>query len=180
MISLLIVFYLFLVLFAFIGAARGWAKEVLVIFSVTLGMAFISVLEDLLPFIGPVLKGNQVLQFWVRISIIVFMTYFGYQSPKISRFSKASERKDRIQDNLLGLIMGLISGYFVVGTLWYYMHMANYPLIGEYIWPLGPDVPGGSAALSLMNYLPPAWLGSPPLIYIAVVLAFIFVIVVFL
>ena len=45
MITLNYLFYLFIVLFAIIGAMRGWAKELLVTFSVILSIFIILVLE---------------------------------------------------------------------------------------------------------------------------------------
>ena len=45
MISLLVVFYMFLITFAIIGGLRGWAKELLVVFSVVLAFFLIFLLE---------------------------------------------------------------------------------------------------------------------------------------
>ena len=177
MIGLVIVFYMFLGMFGFIGSQRGWAKELLVTFSIVLGMALIAVMENLMPILGPFLKSNPVMQYWVRILIILAMTFFGYQSPKLTRLTKASEKRDRIQDALLGLFMGLLSGFFVVGTLWSYSNGAGYPGLGDYI--TAPPQNLAQATENIIKILPPAWL-VPPWIYIAVVMAFIFVIVVFI
>jgi hypothetical protein len=180
MIAMNIIFYMFIFLFALIGAMRGWAKELLVIFSVVLALAFISVIETLIPFLAPFVTSNPVVQFYLRITIVIVIVFFGYQSPRFTRLAKATERKDRIQDILLGLILGAISGYMVYGTIWSFAQAASYPLIFDYvILPGGPQVPGGEASLRLIKWLPPVWLGKPPNIYIAVVLAFIFVIAVF-
>jgi hypothetical protein len=176
---MLIVFYMFLALFAIIGAMRGWAKEILVTFSVILALALITVLEELLPVVGPMLKGNLSLQYWVRMAILLGMTFFGYQSPKITRLAKGSERKDRIQDTLLGLILGMVSGFFVAGSFWWFSNAAGYPVLTEYIVAPAVTQPGGETTLRVLSLLPPAWLMKQPNIYIAVVLAFIFVIVVF-
>lgn len=178
MISLVIVFYMFVILFGFIGAMRGWAKEILVTFSVILALAFISVVEQLLPIVGPFIQSNPGMQYWFRIIIVALMAFFGYQSPKFSRLAKASERRDRIQDVMLGLFLGLVSGWFVIGTLWHYTHQANYPMMGKYIITAQGDM--AEAMQRILKLLPPVWLGKQPNIYIAVVLAFIFVIIVFL
>ena len=179
MMSIVVVFYLFVFLFAIIGTMRGWAKELLVIFSVILALAFINVLEEFVPGVGPMIKGNPDIQFWLRISIVVFMVFFGYQTPKLSRFAKAAERRDQIQDLMLGFIMGAVSGYFVVGTLWSFVVSAGYPF-GEWLVPPSPGQPLYEATERVVRLLPPVWLGKSPNIYIAVVLAFIFVIVVFI
>jgi len=176
---MLIVFYVFVALFAAIGSMRGWAKELLVIFSVVLALAFISVVENLIPVLGPFIKSSPMLQFYFRIIVVIVLTFFGYQSPRIARLAKAAERRDRIQDILLGMIMGAFSGYMVAGTIWSYWHSAGYPVFNEYVTAPTAQQVGGAAALRIIAILPPEWLGVAPNIYIAVVLAFIFVIAVF-
>ncbi len=177
MIAMVLVFYMFLFVFGCIGAMRGWAKELLVIFSIIVALALISVLENLLPVIGPFLKSNPMILYWERTVIVIAMTLFGYQTPKFSRLSKSIEKRDRIQDVLLGIIMGIASGFFVVGTIWSFANAANYPILGDYI----SAPPGNIADVTqrVLNLLPPVWLGKAPNIYIAVVLSFVFLIVVF-
>jgi hypothetical protein len=178
MIALLIVFYLFVAVFSFIGGMRGWAKEILVTFSVILALAFIAVIENLIPFLRDLITRDPVIQYWVRTIIVLVMTFFGYQSPKLTRLTKATERRERIQDLLLGLILGAVSGYFVVGTLWSFASQAGYPLLNEYIQPPA-TAELAQATERVLRYMPPVWLDQP-MIYIAVVFAFIFVIVVFI
>jgi len=177
MIAFIAVFWMFIAIFGFIGIMRGWAKELLVIFSIVLALAFIAVAENLIPILGPFLNSNPMIQYWVRTGMVVFMTFFGYQSPKFSRLAKSTERRDRIQDLILGLMMGLISGYFIVGCLWSFANDAGYPNLENYIAPPLSNL--AEDTQNILNYLPPVWLGQPPTIYIAVVLAFIFVIVAF-
>jgi len=177
MIALIAVFWMFITIFGFIGVMRGWAKELLVAFSIVLALAFIAVAENLIPILGPFLNSNPMIQYWVRTGIVVLMTFFGYQSPKFSRLTKSTERRDRIQDLILGLIMGLISGFFIIGSLWSFAHTAGYPKLEQFI--IQPSSSLVEDTQNILNYLPPVWLGQPPTIYIAVVLAFIFVIVAF-
>ncbi len=66
MIAMVTVFGMFLFLFGLIGAVRGWAKEMLVIFSVILALAAISLVEDLLGFENTLFKNNLNLQYWFR------------------------------------------------------------------------------------------------------------------
>jgi len=179
MISMVVIFYIFLILFAIMGSMRGWARELMVIFSTILALAFISVLENLMPGVREILKSNASLQFWLRIIIVAVVVFFGYQSPKFSRIGDAT-KKERISDVLLGLVFGAISGYFIVGSLWYYLDAAGYAGLSKYVIPPNNNVPLGETAQNLLDMLPQAWLakaGSPN-IYVAVVLAFIFVIVV--
>jgi hypothetical protein len=69
----------------------------------------------------------------------------------------------------------------VVGTLWSFVDSAGYPYgVGKWLYPPTADQYLGNATLTLIKYLPPVWLGKSPIIYIAVVLAFVFVIIVFI
>jgi uncharacterized membrane protein required for colicin V production len=185
MVSLLVVFYIFVILFSIIGVIRGWAQELLVTFSVILAFFLINVLEEFIlkNYAPEVFMDKPLRQFWMRTSIIVVLVFFGYQTPRISRFASAV-RKDKISDSFLGFFLGGINGYLVAGTLWYYLAAAGYP--SEYfidpatllnIQQLSEDA---QAAVEFLTKLPPAWLGTAPGIYIAVGLAFLFVMVVFI
>jgi hypothetical protein len=179
MIGLLIVFYLFIILFGVIGSIRGWAKEVLVIFSVILGMAVIVVISELTPVLSDFVKANPKLKFWLDIGSVALIAFFGYQSPRIARLSKALEKRDKIQDILLGLFLGAVSGYMVIGTLWHILHHANYFPITKYVVVPPPDPKLAESTDRMINMLPPAWLGKSPNIFIALVLGALFVVIVF-
>ncbi len=51
MVSLIVVFWMYVVLFAIIGGMRGWAKELLVTFSVILALTFTTLLSSYVPFV---------------------------------------------------------------------------------------------------------------------------------
>ena len=73
---------------------------------------------------------------------------------------------------LLGLFLGAINGYLLVGTLWHHLHATGYPIAG--ILP-----PQADSVKAMLDYMPPELVG-PPYIYFAVGLAFVFVMVVFI
>jgi hypothetical protein len=106
------------------------------------------------------------------------MVYFGYQSVAISRVSEKATRGQRVGDLILSFILGAFNAYLIIGSLWYYMFQAGYPY-SQYISPPDPNTAQGQAAIQLMNYLPPSLVGVPT-IYFVVVLAFVFVLVVFI
>jgi hypothetical protein len=176
MLSLTFVFWVFVLLFAIIGAMRGWARELLVCFAAILALFIISVLERFIPVVRDTLMGES--RFWVRAGVIGLLVFFGYQTPNIPRLAQSNRFvREHLQDVLLGVFLGAVNGYLIFGTLWFYMHDANYPF--AYITPPSPVDALGEAALKLIPMLPPAWLASP-LIYFAVAVAFIFVLVVFI
>jgi hypothetical protein len=129
------------------------------------------------PFVRDVLKQDSpALYFWLRSIILTLLVFFGYQTPNIARFASKMNR-EKVQDILLGAFLGAINGYLIAGTIWFYMFEAGYPFHTI----IAPDqnTAVGKAAAALLQYMPPRVLGIPA-IYFAVVLAFIFVIVVFI
>lgn len=200
MISIMYTFWLFLILFGLIGAMRGWAKELLVIFSIILALFLIYVLESFTPFvepfeevlamvenldpeapfsaIPPVIQEELRVQFWIRATIVGVLAFFGYQTPRLATLREKA-RREKIQDVLLGLVLGLVSGFFIVGTLWWYMDAAHYPF-SPYIMAPRPDDPMGDAALRALNYFPPVFANNQIGLFIAVVISFMFVLVVFI
>ena len=178
MVSLNFFFFCFLILFAIIGAMRGWAKEMLVTFSAILAMFIITVLEAYVPPINAFALPGSPAQFWLRVVILLMLAFFGYQAPKLPKMSEARFARERLSDTLLGLFLGLLNGYLVVGTLWHYLAQANYTPIRFILAPDG-NTEMGQAAIQMLNLMAPMWLVTPYL-YFAVGLAFIFVIVVFL
>jgi uncharacterized membrane protein required for colicin V production len=180
MISLDVMLLIFVVLFAIIGAMRGWAKEMLVTFSVILAMFALNVLQTYVPFFKDTFAdGSPKTIFWLQTIILSGLVFFGYQTPKIPRLSE-SERFIRhlLQDGLLGFFIGALNGFLIFGSLWYYMHTAGYPF--SFVSAPDATTQAGQAALSLVKVLPPVWLSASPTIYFAVAIAFILVLVVFI
>lgn len=176
MISLSVLFWMFVVLFAIIGAMRGWAKEILVTSGVVVAIFVITILETFIPFIRDSL--TPTTRFWVRMAVLAVMTFFGYQGPNIPRLLESGKFvRDKFQDVLLGIFLGAVNGYMIFGTAWYYLDEASYP----FSWITAPNdvTEAGIQALDLIKILPPQWLVSP-LIYIAVAVAFVFILVVFI
>ncbi len=175
MISLNFTFWLLVSIFGLIGIFRGWAKELLVSFSVILALAFSRLLERYVPVVNT-LPADGISMFWVRIIIMLVLVFFGYQSVALPRFASKAAR-EKLQDSLLGFVLGALNGYLVIGSVWFYLDQAYYPF--TYITAPVPGTTMGDAALELIPMLAPRLLGEPT-IYFAVMLAFIFVLVVFI
>jgi len=171
------IFWIMVILFAIIGMSRGWAKELLVIFSVILALFIITVLEKFVPFVRDSLLGNPdmvVTVFWIRLVILVALVFFAYQTPNIPRIAGTNRFvRERLQDSLLGLFLGALNGYFVFGTIWYFLNEAGYPF--SIIIPPEGDI--AQVTARLMPLMAPNWLGTP-MIYFAVAIAFAFILVV--
>jgi hypothetical protein len=178
MVSLNVLFWLFVGLFAIVGAMRGWAKEILVTFSVILAIFVIVLIETYLPFMRADSGISDSTRFWIKTAVIGVLVFFGYQTPNLTALAGPRFARERVQDTLLGLILGAVNGYLIVGSIWYYMDAAGYPLTPYFI-PPDPATELGQAAINLVKRMPPAYL-LPPWIYFAVALAFLFVVVVFI
>jgi hypothetical protein len=166
---------MYVILFAIIGGMRGWAKELLVSFSVILALTTNHVLRRYIPLVAA-LEANSSSLFWIRSLIVVTLVAFGYQTViSIARLASRAAR-ERLQDTLFGVIMGAINGYLVAGTILFYLHEANYPFQNIVSRPEGGIM---ETVQTMMNWMPPHLLGEPG-IYFAVLICFIFVIVVFI
>lgn len=179
MMSLPNVFWLLVIVFGVVGTFRGWAKEILVSFSLLLAIAIDRLLftyvREVQVFLAPTAEPN-LTQFAIRSALVLLLAYFGYQSPNLQAFIGKVAR-EKLQDWLLGLVLGLLNGYLMVGTLWYYMQIANYPLVPYVQPPPTPEIAATTA--QYLNYMPPVLLGVPQ-IYFAIIGAFVFVIIVFI
>jgi hypothetical protein len=89
--------------------------------------------------------------------------------------SKAT--RERLQDALFGAILGAINGYLIAGTILFYIVQTNYKVFPNIV--MAPTDQNAQAVQNLMAYMPPHLLGEPG-IYFAVILCFIFVIVVYI
>ena len=206
------VFLMMVVLFALIGSLRGWAKEVIVAFSVLLAMFIETVLITLVPPIGDLWRAMApVSRFWVRLIVFGLIVIFGYASPTLATRLGSRVARERLQDILLGFFIGLLNGLLIVGTIWFYMDEAQYgveddqwsiqqqtdssgqpvfdeegtpvtevvyTIDAEGVWGIRPPQKG-TTAWDLLRYLPPKII-TQAYLYLAVGMAFVFVIIVFI
>jgi uncharacterized membrane protein required for colicin V production len=179
MISIHIVFWMFVLIFAVIGALRGWARELLVTFALVISIFLLSIIHTFAPGLEKsIAKDAAANLFWFKFAVTVVLVVGGYQSVSIPRIS-ASPRlvRGNLQDTLLGLFIGLVNGFLIVGTIWFYLHDAKYPL--DIINAPIAGTTAGDAALKMIPYLAPSWLTSPS-VYFAAALAFGLMIVLFI
>ncbi len=107
MIGLNVLFWIMVFLFAVIGMSRGWAKELLVTFSLILALFIIMVLEEYAPFITSLVSGGGRTLFWVRAIIVIVLVFFGYQGPNLPRLSGSGRfARERLQELAVGLLLG--------------------------------------------------------------------------
>ena len=175
MMSIVYVFWMYVILFAVIGAMRGWVKELLVVFSVILALTTNHVLKKYIPLVSG-LPNESTSLFWIRTLVVITLVYFGYQTVVSIQRLAARAARERLQDTLFGIFVGGINGYLIAGTILFYLHQANYPFADIVSAPTGGVL---DSVNIMMNWMPPHLLGEPG-IYFAVLICFIFVIVVFI
>ena len=176
MISIISLFWMFVVIFALIGWMRGWAKELLVAFSVILALALNHVIRRYVPMAADLAETDASL-FWVRTITLLVLVYFGYQTVISIPHLAAKGRTEKIQDTLFGAFLGGLNGYLVVGSILYYVHIADYAFQKVITKPTDPVLL--EEVNRMMLYMPPQLLGEPG-IYFAIILAFVFVLVVYI
>lgn len=178
MITLNVFFWLMIIITSTIGSMRGWAKELMVTFSVIVALFILEVLAEFVPPARPFLTTPGEVSFWANTVFLIGLSYFGYQSPNIPKLGGARFARERLQDSLFGLVLGAINGYLIVGSIWHFMVQAGYPY-PEIVLPPNPGSASFDAVQGLIESLPPVWLTGPSL-YFAVAISFAFVVIVFL
>ncbi len=175
MMSIVYVFWMYIIVFAVIGMMRGWAKELLVAFSVILALALNLLLKAYIPIVRD-LPNEGTSLFWIRTLILISLVYFGYQTVAVIPRLASKATRERLQDALFGIILGGLNGYLVIGTILFYLDQARYPYPNVVSAPTGALL---DSINTMMVYMPPHLLGVPG-IYFAVILCFIFVIIVYI
>ncbi|HSB90579.1 MAG TPA: hypothetical protein VLD63_11205 [Anaerolineales bacterium] len=176
MVSLVVVFGMFVILFGLIGGMRGWAKELLVTSAVVLGLFLNAILESYIsPYKAAMESQPGINQFAIRAGLLVLLAFFGYQSPNIRALQQKLAR-ERLEEILLGLCLGLLNGYLLIGSIWFYLHKAGYPTALITAPAEGSDL--AQEIANIIAYMPPQLLPIPQ-VYFAVGIVFVFIIVVF-
>lgn len=177
MVSMDVLLWLLVAMFALIGFLRGWAKELLVCVAAILSLFISMVLQTFVPFIRDnIIASHGMPSFWLRIGILAVLVFFGYQTPNISKLASNNRFvRDKLQDILLGTFLGAINGYLIWGSVWYYIIDVNY--LSPLILPPADGTTAFAATQALIPFLPPVWLGVPTIYFVAA-LAFAFMIVV--
>jgi hypothetical protein len=127
-----------IIVFALVGIVRGFLKE-LGVTTVLLVLLFgLSRLEDRIPqvltsavgvvgYTVPEVSEPAGQSIWASfyILVIVFVTLISYHGETLA-FEGGSPKGPK--GILLGSLIGLLNGYFVSGSLWYFLDKYEYPI----------------------------------------------------
>lgn len=193
MLSLLILFWLMVLLFSLSGSLRGWHRELIATSGIILALFSINQFGfQLLNLVGWTSAGlgDELTaarrSFYLFASILIIITFFSYQGPSLSSAIGARLKLEKSLGNkLLGFVIGAINGYLVIGGIWAFL---EYFTTGMAAWvQYSPGVPYpfpdsiiirpgiDSAAANIIANLPIPLL-SPYLPYIMIVI-FLFVLI---
>lgn len=153
-----------LLIFGLIGLARGFLKELGVTLPIIFLLFFLNQfsqqldvgLVKALDASGPAMPTarKDLVQCWLYILMLTAAAFVSYSGETLTFGGQAPRGPQAI---LLGSLTGLLNGYLVVGSIWYYMDKFNYP-IGF----LGFSTERLSRfATSLVPFLPLNFLGDP-------------------
>lgn len=147
MLSLTTAFWGLVILFAIVGMMRGWTKEIVVTASVILAIFTINqLMSPLFSFIGwnnnnPQPPEVRRWQFFLMSGFLILLAFVGYQGPTLasSRVGDRLNRRDNLQDKLLGLSVGGINGWLIVGSIWSFL---EFKIVAANDWVrYTPDIP---------------------------------------
>lgn len=175
MIELSAVLVMMSLFFGFIGFLRGWNKELIAMAGIILGLFALFQFDNLLR--GTILRGVALDQvFLIQAGLFVVIVFFAYQTRSLS--GDRRDGRSNFQESILGGIVGAVNGYLIWGSIWYFMDINNYPLAPAVIAP-APGSPSDQA----LQWLPLVVLGggvsgSGDLLAVAVIVLFLFVLIV--
>ncbi len=157
MIQLSMFMWIMAAIFGYIGFTRGWNKEIISMSGIILGLFALFQFDNTINTLLANVPEEQ--KFFIRAIIFTIIIFFAYQTRALigNEAKKGGDGRDNLQSALLGAIVGFINGYLIWGSLWYFMHVTNYPLRPYVDAPLP-----GTASADFIQSLPLYILGGGP------------------
>jgi hypothetical protein len=115
------------IFFGIIGVLRGLRREVISLAGIILATFLLFQLDSWLRgvFLATVPRDQA---FFVQICLFGGIVYFSYQTRSLGApRGGAGPRNNRVQDAILGGLMGAINGYLIWGAVWYFLDINDYP-----------------------------------------------------
>lgn len=152
MISLQYIFLFMIVFFALIGYLRGWQREVIALSGLIASIAALMQFGDTLIRLVTALTGAAQVandptalrrqEIWIQTIFHVTIAFFSYQV--VARLAEqatggrlAERLRGGLEKRVLGMFIGAINGYLLVGSLWGF---AEYQITGNGYVKLPPQV----------------------------------------
>ena len=173
MIQLSSVLWLGVFTFGVIGYLRGFDKELVGLSGIVLALFTLVQFEGFFESLASGAGNPLRTLFYLQTAVLVIVTFFAYQTSPDKFANLASRRggRDAFQTRVLGVLTGAFNGYLVIGSIWYFMDVKNYPLTSV----LRPAADTASAAL--IDNLPLSWLLEGNLLTLLVIGLFLFILI---
>lgn len=169
MVTLYSMLWVFAVFFAIIGAIRGLRRELISLGGVILATFTLYQFDVLLRgvFLASVPRDQA---FFIQCGLFCIIVYFAYQTRSFGSYDDTDNvpGSRRIQNAILGGLVGGLNGYMIWGAIWYFLDINDYPFNPLVIAP----APGSISAQAL-NAIPLVLLGSSEILTIIVIIMFL-------
>lgn len=159
--------FIFLVLlgvFAIIGVVRGYPKELGVTTILLVGLFVLELLNErygaVIDQALNVVTGQpsvSAARAWLYVIILIVLAFISYQGQTLTFPGSANGRA------FFNVGTGLLNGYLLVGSIWYYLHQAGWA-------GLPVTAPFSAFYQAVVRLLPPAVFSWPYFIGLAVIL----------
>lgn len=123
MISLVSLMWTTALFFAMTGALRGWRREALGMTGIVLGFFALLQFESLLRGNLYTLLTNETT-FLLQMLLYSGAVILAYRSQWAAHLNSGMRRH---RDALLGALAGFFNGYFLAGSIWYFLDINRYP-----------------------------------------------------
>lgn len=179
MIQLTVLLTVMSLFFGYIGFSRGWNKEIIATSGIILGLFALFEFDDVITDLLVNIPADQ--QFYARAVAFSIVVYFAYHTRSIigeDSPRRGSDDRDELQTSVLGGFVGVLNGYLVWGSMWYFLHITNYPLS-----PFITAPAAGTASANFIESLPLYVLAGGPggdgnLLSAAMIVLFLIVLIV--
>lgn len=160
-----LIFLTVFVIFGVIGVIRGYGRELGVTTMLFIALFVLELAQEnyqpqltriLTMVAGTDKAAQESAQALIYCVILLVVTFISYEGETLSFPGK----RGRI---FFDLGSGLLNGYLFAGSLWYYLHSANWPV-------LHPTKPYTQLYDTVVRFLPPAVFEWPYLIGLAVIM----------
>jgi uncharacterized membrane protein required for colicin V production len=185
MLTFITVFGVLVAILGVVGSMRGWAKELVNTAGVILALFMYDFLVNQTGIVRGFLEqmilsdpevGQRTVFFLITglFLLVVLVSYLGPVAARAISSRAGIRPRETLQDALLGLILGLLNGYLIVGTVWFFLEITGYPFPESMM--IRPQA-GTPSAEFAMHYLPLVWM-TPYLTYLLII-SVLFLLVVF-
>lgn len=162
-----ILFGVLVFVFALIGLARGFLRELGVTLVLMFLLYFLTRFEPLLTTglaravsmseVVVTMRSENELKAWIYLFIIIAATFVAYEGETLAFGGQPLRGTQAI---MMGLLTGTLNGYLVAGTIWFYLDRFGYPIqfLGFRTAEISP------IAQSMIRFLPITFLGTPAIL----------------